>query len=173
MWGQVYRFATADEAAGIIPTRVGTRYTHSMELCAYGDHPHACGDKCQCRTSLKICRGSSPRVWGQVVYRIWCAKNTRIIPTRVGTRVETYEDLAGCWDHPHACGDKVYGVISKNRQRGSSPRVWGQVFLSFASRLQPRIIPTRVGTSNYCHFASIRVQDHPHACGDKLVALVC
>ena len=50
---------------------------------------------------------------------------------------------------------------------GSSPRVWGQGFnRPYAYRIA-RIIPTRVGTS-ICSANVIRkLQDHPHACGDK------
>ena len=40
--------------------------------------------------------------------------------------------------------DKLGG---ENGDRGSSPRVWGQVDADFTVDLSARIIPTRVGTS--------------------------
>ena len=48
--------------------------------------------------------------------------------------------------------------------------MWGQVDGGDLETLRLRIIPTRVGTSrtNYGYYLS--VEDHPHACGDKLRA---
>ncbi len=50
---------------------------------------------------------------------------------------------------------------------GSSPRVWGQAFLSLSRILCPRIIPTRVGTRRSNPKFDSQSEDHPHACGDK------
>ena len=71
-------------------------------------------------------------------------------------------------DHPHACGDKRNSLLRHRSNPGSSPRVWGQVFLQLPMILKPHIIPTRVGTSHRCRGRQCRTQDHPHACGDKL-----
>ena len=50
-------------------------------------------------------------------------------------------------DHPHAYGDKsVYDALAIG-QLGSSPRVWGQVFMLIRTAYTVRIIPTRMGTS--------------------------
>ena len=51
--------------------------------------------------------GSSPRVWGQGFGLGIDRKNSRIIPTRVGTREQNREQEKQEWDHPHACGDKL------------------------------------------------------------------
>ena len=52
---------------------------------------------------------------------------------------------------------------------GSSPRVWGQVHVLHDNIIHCGIIPTRVGTSNFVlNVVQVR-QDHPHACGDKLL----
>ena len=76
-------------------------------------------------------------------------------------------------DHPHACGDKRNGQPFLRRSPGSSPRVWGQACL-FANGLSlGRIIPTRVGTSAVKKAKEIIEEDHPHACGDKLLCQVC
>ena len=50
--------------------------------------------------------------------------------------------------------------------------MWGQVHRTCLENLLPRIIPTRVGTRfGFCS-AFTRLQDHPHACGDKFHCLV-
>ena len=71
-------------------------------------------------------------------------------------------------DHPHACGDKLYEQRGKVASSGSSPRVWGQVFRDLKRSGLERIIPTRVGTSGVNIVGAGEVEDHPHACGDKL-----
>ena len=69
-----------------------------------------------------------------------------IIPTRVGTSY-LWHSINKCkWDHPHACGDKQVQNYEKNGEKGSSPRVWGQVLKKSNDIIYKRIIPTRVGT---------------------------
>ncbi len=46
--------------------------------------------------------------------------------------------------------------------------MWGQVSPTLTLEVSFRIIPTRVGTSLWCNPCTSRLQDHPHACGDKL-----
>ena len=95
-------------------------------------------------------KGSSPRVWGQV----YCHGAGRIFNE----------------DHPHACGDKAEHLDKSKHQSGSSPRVWGQAAQTGDRGPHYRIIPTRVGTSLWCNPCTSRLQDHPHACGDKGLA---
>ena len=91
--------------------------------------------------------GSSPRVWGQVTNGGAVGVRNRIIPTRVGTRINHRGVAVDMEDHPHACGDKAAGFKSRRISKGSSPRVWGQGLRAFLKQLHP--------------------VDHPHACGDK------
>mgnify|MGYP007122680470 CR=1 FL=1 len=45
--------------------------------------------------------------------------------------------------------------------------MWGQVVFLLSYRCADRIIPTRVGTSEYLEPPIVQCRDHPHACGDK------
>ena len=106
VWGQASSNASTSENSFIIPTRVGTSQSHSCRASRSKDHPHACGDK-SCRTkTATFGGGSSPRVWGQVVYTARSDSRLRIIPTRVGTSVLVENVAHFREDHPHACGDK-------------------------------------------------------------------
>ena len=153
---------------GIIPTRVGTRplcvgYSGFLE-----DHPHACGDKMFATVNLSLLSGSSPRVWGQVLTIKYMLAYRRIIPTRVGTSGRKIILRVKEKDHPHACGDKMDWFRTQVRNKGSSPRVWGQDTGDRLRNSVDRIIPTRVGTSCYVRSAVFARWDHPHACGDKM-----
>ena len=107
-------------------------------------------------------------MWGQVDMAEKLNFVHRIIPTRVGTSDTNILRTFVPQDHPHACGDKLSVFNRPHLSQGSSPRVWGQ---EAAQRIKPvgiGIIPTRVGT-RYCYYVLYSfVQDHPHACGDKL-----
>ena len=70
-------------------------------------------------------------------------------------------------DHPHAYGDKISTHAIAICQKGSSPRVWGQVHICRHSILSAWIIPTRMGTSDILKIQNKTVADHPHAYGDK------
>ena len=129
---------------------MGTRRQASKVDGSAKDHPHACGDK--------VC----------VLFSSNCIQ--WIIPTRVGTRPVLIIRTALHRDHPHACGDKSYQYFPKYHRIGSSPRVWGQVFLLGYTACQSGIIPTRVGTSVISCIISVKYKDHPHACGDKQLA---
>ncbi len=110
-------------------------------------------------------------MWGQVYYVFFFQFCTGIIPTRVGTSIYITFTAKVCWDHPHACGDKIITVETGATTKGSSPRVWGQV--NFGEVIEDifRIIPTRVGTSDKYQRHHADDGDHPHACGDKGIVL--
>ena len=146
MWGQAKSLSAYLQAFRIIPTRVGTRYASAFAINSFQDHPHACGDKRIVLACAMWCGGSSPRVWGQARLRQSVKLLSRIIPTRVGTRLISQAQNTTYWDHPHACGDKKRGKNIILYDWGSSPRVWGQDE-SFKLPVEKlRIIPTRVGT---------------------------
>ena len=147
MWGQAASAASIRSSSGIIPTRVGTRIELIRFCEALWDHPHACGDKCQIQQPFTRCIGSSPRVWGQGSLLLSQSAAKRIIPTRVGTSLPRMFGNGLAWDHPHACGDKIYRRLYCSCLIGSSPRVWGQAQKKYISCFE--------------------CGDHPHACGDK------
>ena len=111
--------------------------------------------------------GSSPRVWGQVIFRHYFLHFGRIIPTRMGTSNTPFLRNLYDGDHPHAYGDKLALTGCLVALRGSSPRVWGQDIKNIRCSQIIRIIPTRMGTSNKWCVELHRKKDHPHAYGDK------
>ena len=95
------------------------------------------------------------------------ALQKRIIPTRVGKSLCLSPFRAFPWDHPHACGEKRILICLTAKMRGSSPRVWGKVFLQIQATLTIGIIPTRVGKREGEWIWNTHEGDHPHACGEK------
>ena len=113
MWGQVKAEQEKEVSQGIIPTRVGTSKSSVQHFRCPWDHPHACGDKNVVILEHTERRGSSPRVWGQVLTVLALSVKSGIIPTRVGT--STFFGLVSqpVQDHPHACGDKRAKCLSE------------------------------------------------------------
>ena len=126
VWGQVLKPCPRCKKLRIIPTRVGTSLCVCHEERQAVDHPHACGDKHSQSSTTNPTQGSSPRVWGQVLYLLKHLLDRRIIPTRVGTRKIKTSKQKLSRDHPHACGDKRGSPRIADTALGSSPRVWGQ-----------------------------------------------
>ena len=87
VWGQVGFFHAIIVYRGIIPTRMGTSLKITLSAQEMKDHPHAYGDKKTSHLHAISIRGSSPRVWGQAVSTYTTEGDSRIIPTRMGTRV--------------------------------------------------------------------------------------
>ena len=126
--------------------RVGTSVSKLLRPPLAWDHPHACGDKKAFLEKVKKAGGSSPCVWGQEVVVILLCDCCRIIPMRVGTRLESISMPPIPKDHPHACGDKRETHSESRENPGSSPCVWGQDYSPTAHIQFERIIPMRVGT---------------------------
>ena len=99
------------------------------------------------------------------------AKGERIIPTRMGTRINYIKSSRYRKDHPHAYGDKYFCQVRHRHVVGSSPRVWGQELFALYNIALIRIIPTRMGTSIVLSKSFKRTKDHPHAYGDKTAGL--
>ena len=149
VWGQASAIKLSVMASRIIPTRMGTSQGVLKNFFKSRDHPHAYGDKFRLSRVYRSLVGSSPRVWGQVDGKSKTTFEKRIIPTRMGTRSLRICQGVLKKDHPHAYGDKKFTDLSRGFEKGSSPRVWGQVCLSFPYIISQGIIPTRMGTRDF------------------------
>ena len=85
---------------------MGTSAPAGQKRHEFRDHPHAYGDKDFCCADVSRSIGSSPRVWGQEIMPKYNELYSRIIPTRMGTRVSDDMTFLKKEDHPHAYGDK-------------------------------------------------------------------
>ena len=110
--------------------------------------------------------GSSPRVWGTLLYLALENRIHRFIPTCVGnisimSRMDRWSPV-----HPHVCGEHIFEHPVTSQYVGSSPRVWGTYIMNLKSGPLARFIPTCVG--NIVTYSSIFPWSsvHPHVCGE-------
>ena len=148
---------------------MGKSYNTAQSSAWITDHPHGCGEKTIFIIQKPINGGSSPRVWGKERNLYDLSRLLRIIPTGVGKRTKRAGNGVGCPDHPHGCGEKVHPGHLALVLFGSSPRVWGKVWVCSGTTSPFRIIPTGVGKSHDAFYHAIFGPDHPHGCGEKFL----
>ena len=110
--------------------------------------------------------GSSPRVWGTRHVPISPQPRLRFIPTRVGNSIIIKFKRIWKTVHPHACGELSRMFMTIDSVSGSSPRVWGTLYIIPSTLHIYRFIPTRVGNSTACRLYQQCQPVHPHACGE-------
>ena len=150
MWGTPELIVSMESFSRFIPTHVG----NSIKLYEVGNHypvhPHACGE-----LALLFCFpasffrfipthvgnskhrpinllsvfGSSPRMWGTLLSHPSLPFSARFIPTHVGNSIFLLVLLCSTTVHPHACGELALFHCLFLNNAGSSPRMWGTLYL--------------------------------------------
>ena len=170
VWGKLNESGRKHAVMRNIPTRVGKTREWASICRQAPEHPHACGENALKPSWVSERIGTSPRVWGKLNEALPNVAVTRNIPTRVGKTLPPVQTPTFGAEHPHACGEN-----RRRRRRapgllGASPRVWGKLDRIFVVEHLVRSIPTRVGKTRMARIARVLRAEHPHACGENLVA---
>ena len=112
--------------------------------------------------------GSPPRVRGKVPAPVPQPVPERITPARAGKRPGRPRPSGSLRDHPRACGEKVFMLLTAPQILGSPPRVRGKVNKPVEFPHKYGITPARAGKSLLPTQDSNTHRDHPRACGEKL-----
>ena len=93
-----------------------------------------------------------------------------ITPACAGKRHCPRFRLGRIRDHPRVCGEKALSALNRCAAWGSPPRMRGKVCSAVDDECQPGITPACAGKSQgyQCHTSGYK--DHPHVCGEKLLA---
>ncbi len=129
MWGTHLRLVGQRDIPRFIPTHVGNSKRSSAPRRPTSVHPHACGELPDTYVRNVQPFGSSPRMWGTRGPAGPDRLPRRFIPTHVGnscgeTRGPTHGTV-----HPHACGELGPSAPCRRGLIGSSPRMWGTLFI--------------------------------------------
>ena len=145
VWGTGNISIALHECVWFIPTCVGNGIIPEESRIVVAVHPHVCGERPVSGNFATILGGSSPRVWGTVVARVFRLRVARFIPTCVGNGGEAPSESMANSVHPHVCGERVALRSVVGTDIGSSPRVWGTGLRPARARAARRFIPTCVG----------------------------
>ena len=199
-------------ARRFIPTCVGNMPTARANAVAFSVHPHVCGEHAHplpiphrrqrfiptCVGNILLLsfsrswtNGSSPRVWGTLLFLCGRVPELRFIPTCVGNMKITPEKFPLRAVHPHVCGEHFCSALPLAPCAGSSPRVWGTCAprspVDRPCAVHPhvcgehihhhlrgfgvgRFIPTCVGNIALQTVRDRRREVHPHVCGEHCLA---
>ena len=151
-----------------IPTGVGNTQAKVNQQGAISVHPHGCGEHAKRKVMVCGVRGSSPRVWGTPTLYTKHIEGQRFIPTGVGNTwclaaVSVFKSV-----HPHGCGEHSRLPLRQCEASGSSPRVWGTLFILHILYMAFRFIPTGVGNTGVGARYMLVVPVHPHGCGEHV-----
>ena len=120
---------------------------------------------------IALSLGSSPRMWETLCMGSFESGYFRFIPTHVGN---TNAEM-GCFEvgavHPHACGKHGLILTLRNKDGGSSPRMWETLNNTTEMSIRLRFIPTHVGNTFAKVEALAFLPVHPHACGKHSTSL--
>ena len=131
----------------IIPADAGSTLVQQVPPGAGPDHPRGCGEHKRYMHSVRVPRGSSPRMRG-APGRCWRGTcRIRIIPADAGSTDARGPPGADGQDHPRGCGE--HSVMSRplRHVRGSSPRMRGALIHHAGQRVPHRIIPADAGST--------------------------
>ena len=115
--------------------------------------------------------GSPPRVWGKQVQFLRRNLHNRFTPTCVGKTPATVTGHTFNSVHPHVCGENIEGQLGVQILEGSPPRVWGKPLSGAMVDGQRGFTPTCVGKTRSMRCLPLRLQVHPHVCGENCLAI--
>ena len=125
LWGTQVNYNHDKLHLRFIPTPVGNTSVSLTFQIIDTVHPHACGEHGYIELISNLYIGSSPRLWGTLIFPVGTFETTRFIPTPVGNTDGVYFLFASKAVHPHACGEHQTGPFCPFYFAGSSPRLWG------------------------------------------------
>ena len=130
LWGTPPLCDYCRSQSRFIPTAVGNAPKNAKGFGPRTVHPHGCGERGSAICSASGVFGSSPRLWGTRRYRLQQKFRPRFIPTAVGNALSFSNGPVMKAVHPHGCGERMMATRQTKRTCGSSPRLWGTLFIS-------------------------------------------
>ena len=125
--GEVRKRGLAAPCDGITPACAGRSATTIRSFRSCTDHPRVCGEKQHVALLGYRLVGSPPRVRGEGTTGDRVDVKKRITPACAGRSSGVNYRIAAFEDHPRVCGEKV-DIDADNRvDKGSPPRVRGEV----------------------------------------------
>ena len=155
-----------------IPTAVGNADWRRLLGPRPAVHPHGCGERiASCMANSAKC-GSSPRLWGTLLFQALVMRLERFIPTAVGNALPSKPGKGSVTVHPHGCGERRWVAYFDTSSTGSSPRLWGTLSAPWPAAISARFIPTAVGNALIAVSSEILAAVHPHGCGERVLCSI-
>ena len=135
--------------AGLIPACAGKTQPRSPSPGGGRAHPRVCGENRPRPCRMFSCAGSSPRVRGKPREDPQAGAPAGLIPACAGKTWRSSNWCSGTRAHPRVCGENRGECEPPCLSRGSSPRVRGKHFLTWAFTAQAGQILETLGPSAF------------------------
>ena len=126
-----------------------------------------CGEN---RQRVKVAcssEGSSPRVRGKRLKRIFKDAGIGLIPACAGKTPGMAPRRPSNWAHPRVCGENPNSLSSKPAMPGSSPRVRGKHPVLVEALFNTGLIPACAGKTQQQRAPLSCPWAHPRVCGEN------
>ena len=125
VWGNLSSRYLRQAQIRSIPTCVGQPENGRLYVEADEVYPHVCGATVEATDKAGKAIGLSPRVWGNRDAPANLQRIVGSIPTCVGQPVLRDDNIQCQKVYPHVCGATSFARTFLPRNKGLSPRVWG------------------------------------------------
>ena len=153
---------------GIIPACAGNTGRRCGCHEHVRDHPRVCGEHPFSSIVHNPPGGSSPRVRGTRGHARCFEGRAGIIPACAGNTCKVSSSVFSAWDHPRVCGEHKPRRRQPTARPGSSPRVRGTPWPTWATASPTGIIPACAGNTHDLGANRRCRGDHPRVCGEHV-----
>ena len=165
-WGWSAGRTGADQARGVLPTRVGMVRSFAPTLRTAWSAPHPRGDGPPGDRGVVKVPVCSPPAWGWSGLARKFADTMKVLPTRVGMVRLIARGSIGFRSAPHPRGDGPTSIWFSRVLIPCSPPAWGWSARAFCEDNERLVLPTRVGMVRTGAPAGGRERSAPHPRGD-------
>ena len=152
---------------GLIPACAGKTKCCRWRMPRSPAHPRVCGENFDFASGIFEDCGSSPRVRGKPLLRLFSDGDSGLIPACAG-KTEWCDRLTEqITAHPRVCGENLSVLCLGSNGRGSSPRVRGKRIPAFKQFAQWRLIPACAGKTTRSGKQTRLFPAHPRVCGEN------
>ena len=156
-----------EELGGLIPACAGKTLARTLVQPSGQAHPRVCGENRLGDSCRMWGVGSSPRVRGKRVPRLFVLWFSRLIPACAGKTKTSRRIPRHPRAHPRVCGENRAAVARALAVAGSSPRVRGKRLGVRGNTHKPGLIPACAGKTSVLRSAMRSAPAHPRVCGEN------
>ena len=133
------------------------------------DHPREYGENSRVRSLRFLAGGSSPRIRGKFHQATSQVIHGGIIPANTGKIPVVVACCGLSRDHPREYGENTSFTMPSHRLGGSSPRIRGKFYITYAAHPAIGIIPANTGKIDSPCRAHRPMRDHPREYGENRI----
>ncbi len=164
--------ATRKMMERFIPAGAGNTTLGNFGSVLLTVHPRGCGEHGRVVVRYPFFTGSSPRVRGTLLDRMFHFPLRRFIPAGAGNTRTPPRSIPETPVHPRGCGEHTSAILLIPSATGSSPRVRGTRVIPCRRVVGNWFIPAGAGNTTIMTIIPSANTVHPRGCGEHWAARI-